>query len=52
MFTLSFENKTWLINSHICYSVQIGWPTSLPSNEKDAFIKRVLKEKVYFNTMS
>lgn len=24
---------------------KIGWPTSLPSNEKDAFIKRVLKEK-------
>ena len=26
--------------------LQVGWPTSLPTNEKDAFLKRILREKV------
>lgn len=29
-------------------NVQIGWPTSLPTSEKDAFVKSVLQEKVTF----
>lgn len=26
--------------------LQIGWPTSLPTSEKDTFVKNVLQEKV------
>ncbi|XP_019169110.1 PREDICTED: haloacid dehalogenase-like hydrolase domain-containing protein At3g48420 [Ipomoea nil] len=29
----------------ILYFNRIGWPTSLPTNEKEAFLKRVLREK-------
>ncbi|XP_022146592.1 CBBY-like protein isoform X2 [Momordica charantia] len=29
----------------ITYFNRIGWPTSLPTNEKESFIKRVLQEK-------
>ena len=29
-------------------SLQIGWPTSLPTSEKGAFVKSLLREKVSF----
>ena len=32
-------------------SLQIGWPTSLPTNEKESFIKSVLREKVLLLTI-
>jgi hypothetical protein len=30
----------------IIHSVQIGWPSSLPTNEKDAFVRNIMKAKV------
>lgn len=28
------------------FLLQIGWPSSLPTNEKDAFVRNILKAKV------
>lgn len=35
-----------LHNCFLLIYVQIGWPTSLPTSEKEKFMKSVLREKV------
>jgi hypothetical protein len=36
----------------IVSNIQIGWPSSLPTNEKGVFTKSVLKEKVNVLTLN
>jgi hypothetical protein len=37
--------------SLIVFNIQIGWPSSLPTNEKGLFTKSVLQEKVNVLTL-
>lgn len=40
-FILQFKDGPDIRNS-----LQIGWPSSLPTNEKDAFVRNIMKAKV------